>query len=51
MAYNFKHISDTEFTVNGKTVYKDIDGNWIAPHTDDARLLKAYKNYINNLEN
>jgi hypothetical protein len=50
MAYDFKHVSETEFKVNGESVYKDMNGNWIAPQTDDTRLLKAYKNYINNLE-
>jgi len=47
---HFKHKSDTEFEVEGYTVYQDGNGKWICyPEPKTDRIKEAIQTHIKNL--
>ena len=52
MAVHIKPISDTEISVNNKTVILDTNNNWIATIELTVNEVRAFQNYkINYLDN
>lgn len=53
MAFEIKHLSKTDFRINGHHVYKDSNDKWISnPPIDssEVNLMQAVNETINNLE-
>ncbi len=50
MAYEFKEISPSTYQVEGHTIIKDGNGQWVAtPPIEKPSLQKAVFNYTKNL--
>ena len=49
MAIQIKYIDERLFTVNGKQVILDMEGNWVAKSRLTSEELKSAKDYINAL--
>lgn len=51
MSVEIKWINDNRYTVNGKVVYKNIDGNWVHPHDElTPSESRAFREYLCALE-
>lgn len=53
MCNQVKHLSSTDFKINGHYVYKDVNGNWISKPPIDAsetNLNQAVTEIIKGLE-
>lgn len=56
MAVEIIKISENRYAVNGKLVFKNIDGEWVCPSADlTPNEEKSFKSHINaellNIEN
>lgn len=49
MTINIKQLSEDRFTVNGKLVHKDMDGNWIGNPDMTTKEVSFFQNHIINL--
>lgn len=51
LAVIIERLSDTRYSVNGKIVYKDIDGEWVSNSSDlDDNEKQGFLNHIRRVE-
>jgi len=46
MAVSIQQIADNKILVNGKTMYQDMQGNWIAPVELTTNEMQAFQEHI-----
>ena len=51
MSVKINEISHTVFEVNGKTVHKDGNDNWVAQEELTSTEMRAFKEHLNAIEN
>jgi hypothetical protein len=49
MSIQINTISDIEFKVNDKLIFKDMNGNWICSEELTANEQKAFKVHLNSI--
>lgn len=51
MANKIKKLSHDRYTVNGKLIVKDMDGDWIGYHELTTQEVSDFQQRIEKLEN
>lgn len=49
MTIKIKQLSEDRYTVNGKLVHKDMEGNWIGNPEMTTKEVSLFQNHIINL--
>lgn len=50
MSVQINEISHDVFEVNGKTIYKDANGHWVAQEELTPSEHKSFKQHLNSIE-
>lgn len=45
MSVEIKKVNDTEYTINGKEIYKDTNNNWVAREELTTAELKEFRRH------
>lgn len=49
MSVEIKQLTDESYTVNDKTVYKDINNHWVAKEELTTAEAKAFRRFLSAL--